>query len=353
MRITGDASGSSLTPHQGTPVRLFVLALTVVVIAPPVSAQGGASLLLTRAELSAELRESRLVLLRVGSLLSVVKVGAQQSGQRPLDINGGLPAVSPDGQHIAYIAMRGTANAALRVVRADGRDDRLLADGVRGAVAWMGDGRRVLYQGAGGLQAVALDGSPDRVLPVAEGRGYVPSPDGRSLLYSNGAPPEVRLMVGNLDGTSPRTLVSGRGMAFNGAWSPDGRRIAYSWIDSTRAMQVWIVNADGSGARQLTHFTESEGRPQWPSWSPDGMRLAVQAGVRTGTGPGQITSHIWLIDARTGQAKKLAPHDAKYLDETPSFFPDGSRIAFQSDRTGRMEIWVMDVDGTNPRQVTR
>ena len=64
-------------------------------------------------------------------------------------------------------------------------------------------------------------------------------------------------------------------------------------------------------------------------------------------------AHVWLVDANTGAARKLAPHDRAYLDETPAFFPDGKRIAFQSDRTGRMEIWVMNVDGTGAKQVTK
>lgn len=41
------------------------------------------------------------------------------------------------------------------------------------------------------------------------------------------------------------------------------------------------------------------------------------------------------------------------LDETPSFFPDGNRIAFQSDRSGKMKVWVMNVDGTGAQMITR
>jgi Tol biopolymer transport system component len=64
-------------------------------------------------------------------------------------------------------------------------------------------------------------------------------------------------------------------------------------------------------------------------------------------------SHIWIIDAMTGDARKLVAHDQPYLDETPAWFSDGKRIAFQSNRTGKMEVWVMNVDGSSPRQITR
>jgi Tol biopolymer transport system component len=58
------------------------------------------------------------------------------------------------------------------------------------------------------------------------------------------------------------------------------------------------------------------------------------------------------VDVATGKATKVAAHDRPYLDETPSWFPDGKRIAFQSDRTGVMQIWVMNADGSDVRQVT-
>jgi TolB protein len=59
-----------------------------------------------------------------------------------------------------------------------------------------------------------------------------------------------------------------------------------------------------------------------------------------------------VVEVQTGEARKLAPHDRAYLDETPSWFPDGKRIAFQSNRTGRMEVWIMSADGSGPEQVT-
>jgi Tol biopolymer transport system component len=96
-----------------------------------------------------------------------------------------------------------------------------------------------------------------------------------------------------------------------------------------------------------------EGGPQWPAWSPDGKRLAIQAGNYSRERPAENTAHIWVIDLATGAKTKLAAHARPYLDETPSWLPDGKRIAFQSDRTGRMEVWIMNADGTGAVQVTR
>lgn len=68
---------------------------------------------------------------------------------------------------------------------------------------------------------------------------------------------------------------------------------------------------------------------------------------------GDHTSHIWVADVASGAARTLAAHAERYADEVPSWFPDGSRLALQSNRTGRMELWVMNADGSDARQVTR
>lgn len=261
---------------------------------------------------------------------------------------GGLPSVSPDDKYIAFSALRDTMKPSqIYIIHPDGSGEKqLTVDGAGGFAQWSPNSQVVAIEGRGGMMALSLDGSKAGLLRVpAGGRGYAPSPDNRWLAYSSGNQPAVLLTVSAIDGTGTRTLTTS-GMSFNGTWSPDGKRIAYARIDSTRDMQVWVVNADGTGNRQVTHFPASDGRPQWPSWSPDGRTLAVQAG-------NEGASHIWLVDVASGNAKKLAPHTEKYLDETPFYFHDGKRIAFQSDRTGRMEIWVMNADGTGARQVTR
>jgi len=99
---------------------------------------------------------------------------------------------------------------------------------------------------------------------------------------------------------------------------------------------------------KLTNIPAEEGGAQWPVWSPDGSRLAIQVNSRQQ----KNSAHIWIVDAASGEARKLAAHDQHYVDETPSWFPDGRSLPFQSNRTGRMEIWVMNTDGSGQRQVT-
>jgi Tol biopolymer transport system component len=100
--------------------------------------------------------------------------------------------------------------------------------------------------------------------------------------------------------------------------------------------------------RKLTNIPAVEGGAQWPVWSLDGRRLAIQVNSRVQKG----SSHIWIVDVATGKAEKLAAHAEAYLDETPSWFPNGKQIAFQSNRSGKLEVWVMNANGSEPRQVT-
>jgi Tol biopolymer transport system component len=174
--------------------------------------------------------------------------------------------------------------------------------------------------------------------------------DMKGLYASSGKWPNLGLVHIPLGTHQVHHITERPGAYFNIAIGPD-ERLAFTHADSGVHMQVWTIK---SGELQpITHIAAEEGSPQWPSWSPDGKSVAVQVGKYDQKNPASNTSHVWLVDAGTGAARKLAPHDRAYLDETPAYFPDGKRIAFQSDRTGRMEIWLMNVDGTDARQVTK
>lgn len=217
---------------------------------------------------------------------------------------------------------------------------------------WSRDGRQVIF-GTGGrdattLNAVTISDGTTRVLAKVQGRDAVLAPGGDMVLRSAGPFNAARLVVSRLDGSDERTITDS-GSAFNAVWSPDGTHVAYTRLAPDRHIAVWIVNADGTGARPVTHLTAGDGRAQVPAFSPDGKRIAVQVG---GAGGKEGNAHIAVTEVARNTLTALAPHDQAWLDETPSWFPDG-RLAFQSDRTGRMEIWIMNGDGTGARQVTR
>jgi TolB protein len=113
-------------------------------------------------------------------------------------------------------------------------------------------------------------------------------------------------------------------------------------------LAIFVMNADGTGRRQVSHFASGAGNAQWPVWSPDGNQLAIQVNQLQ-----KKDAHIWILDVQTGDARKLAAHDQPYLDEAPCWFQDAKHIAFQSNWTGRIEVWVMNADGSGQRQITR
>ena len=277
----------------------------------------------------------------------------------PANTGGGLPFVSPDGQYIAYNATRDRSQGDTYVIKADGTGEVQLTrtTAYEGAPVWLG--KRIFSWSQGGPAAAAgsalitlnPDGSGATTIATIDGREFRPSPDGRLVAYVSGPWQSSRMYIANIDGSNPRAITDGSKTMFNAAWSPDGKRIAVAVMDTARQLDVGVMNADGSSLRLLTHFAKDDGSPQWPSWSPDGKTLAVQVG-KYSRNQADNTAHIWLVDVATGKATKLATHDRNYLDETPSFFPDGKRIAFQSDRTGVMHVWVMNVDGTGAKQVT-
>jgi Tol biopolymer transport system component len=150
-------------------------------------------------------------------------------------------------------------------------------------------------------------------------------------------------------GAAARSLTHGRGANFGPSWSPDGRRVAFV---STRsgAAEIHVMNADGADVVQITHARSFVGRI---SWSPDGSRIAYSSGAAGLTGPLVLSgspSDIYVARADGTEARRLTLHGSFSAD--PAWSPDGSRIAFCSDRGGSYQVWVMGSDGSGQRPLT-
>jgi Tol biopolymer transport system component len=126
------------------------------------------------------------------------------------------------------------------------------------------------------------------------------------------------------------------------AWTPDGKRIAFSSNKEGPTNIFWQL-ADGSGG--LERLTTSEYINTPVSWSPDGQLLAFHENNPT------TQRDIWVLplgdpSAGPGQVRKTQPFLRTRFDEgAPRFSPDGHWLAYISDESGRYEIYVQSFPG--------
>lgn len=130
-------------------------------------------------------------------------------------------------------------------------------------------------------------------------------------------------------------------------WSPDRLRIAFH-SDRSGNWDIWIANADGSGLRQLTHHP---GPDRFAAWSPDGTQIAFTS-RRSGN------DDVWVIDV----AEALESGDdsgainltrSSGVDRYPFWSPDGQQLTFNTRRDGNDEVYIMNRDGSAPRNVSK
>lgn len=193
------------------------------------------------------------------------------------------PTFSPDGRRMIAVAYR-AGREQLATANADGSGVRLLTNTAfdHEDPAWSPDGKLVAYiSKEGGGEVVHLmkpDGTQDRALTPSTQRAIHPSwsRDGRFIFYCTDddlVPPRkndsdiLRIAV---SGGQPSTVITGGVNTFPNL-SPDGRMIAFRKMVDVTNSEVWIAKSDGSGMRNLTNSPAFDG---WPSWSPDGKRIA-------------------------------------------------------------------------------
>ena len=189
------------------------------------------------------------------------------------------------------------------------------------------------------LETVAVDSADRRVNYLAPGRFEAPNwtRDGKAFLFNRAGHIE-RLPV---DGGKSAILDTGLAVDCNNdhGISPDGTQLAISDnSQEDKESLVYILPIKGGAPRRITKTSPS----YWHGWSPDGKTLAF-VGQRNGD------FDIYAIPATGGEETRLTT--AKGLDDGPEYSPDGKYIYFNSERTGHMQIWRMKSDGSEQEQV--
>jgi Tol biopolymer transport system component len=152
-------------------------------------------------------------------------------------------------------------------------------------------------------------------------------------------------------------------------WSPDGRKISflnYQWDagGDFLSTDVYVINADGSGQRNLTDEWKRRSIDIRPIWSPDWQRIAfVPSACAAVKGTCTRTAHIYVMNAdgsglhrvaRAGTDRALSSGQrVGPRAPDPVWSPDGRKIAFGSERDGNVELYVVNPDGSDQRRLTR
>ena len=339
---------------------------------------------------------------RVAQLIRVYQL--QQLTVVPLTAlpgNVASPTFSPDGSQIAF-AWDGENNGAGYdlYVKAIGTEKPLRLThrpALQLSAAWSPDGRsiaisRVSSEDYTGIYLLPPTGGPERKLSsrsnvIGGGEEIGWSPDGKHLAYLD--QPENRksalsrwLFLLRLD-TLDRTLVkTGCDTVFTPSYSPRGDYLAWVCRDT---QAIFSVNAQRLSDGSTLRLAQIEDFIIGMAWSGDGRRIVFSSGAgnlweaslaRPGNAQklplghdalgiavspsahrlayvqGVTNTNIWRLDLLVSPPKagKLVVSSREQI--APSISPDGSKIAFQSDRTGFNEVWVCDADGSNPIQLS-
>jgi Tol biopolymer transport system component/DNA-binding winged helix-turn-helix (wHTH) protein len=280
------------------------------------------------------------------ALATGVEVPLDYHPRAPDDIDL-YPRISPDGRWIAF--RRGARPYSdIWLMPREGGEARLLAPlgaRIRG-LAWSVDsGSIIVSSDHGGVQAlyrIALrDGA---ITPLGIENAHFPSVARRGNHVTYHQEFELSQMIAfelDSDGQpGPGRLVAPASRPDH--WvslSPSGRRVAFV-SERSGSRQVWMH--DFQTQQSIALSNESRTTPEAPQWAPDESNLLY---VRRGAD----TSALVRVDLATGRSARIGP--AAERIRFGSYAADGSSILYSSDRSGAWQIWRMDLDGSNPRQL--
>ena len=292
-------------------------------------------------------------------------MGATGEAVRRVTREGYHPVWSPDGTQLLYVtqnisdpSVRFTPSQMWMATIATG-ERRMVSAGDAAQPAWSPDGTRIAYWGRTGSSGTAdiwtmpAGGGEPVVVTDEPSLDWNPvwAPDGRALYFASDRGGSMNLWRVSIDPRTgaatgrPTPVTTGGGSASQHvSISKDGRRIAYvARVESMNVQRVEFDPASGRVRGIPAWVTRGSRTVAQPDPSPDGRHIAFNS-----TGPQEDI----FVTSPSGAGLQQLTDDA-FQDRAARWSPDGARVAFYSNRTGKYEIWTINRDGSGLQQLTR
>ncbi len=224
---------------------------------------------------------------------------------------------------------------------------------------WTVDGKWIIFNSGGLLYKLAADGKGEVGLINTEyvvrcNNDHVLSTDGKSIAVSSSPSPNAGtslIYTLPLEGGTPK-LITPWGPSYLHGWSPDGKTLAYCAFRSVAVgADIYTISVDGG---EETRLTTAEGLDDGPEYSPDGKHIWFNS-VRTGL------MQVWRMNADGSEQTQMT------FDETrnawfPHVSPDGKQVIYITYHVGdldpgqhlanyNVELWLMPAAGGQPKRV--
>ena len=231
----------------------------------------------------------------------------------------------------------------------DGANPRRITVGrqLNNSPTWSPDGRAIAYTSwRSGFMDIYVSRIYEGTMNTptkgsASAQNFLPmySPDGTRLAFTSNRDGNAEIYVLNVDGSGLRRLTNHPSIDVTPTWSPTGTQIAFT-SERSGAPAIWVVDADGLNLRRLTY--EHSDRATWSPAPYNEIAYAAR------TGPGY---DIKVLNIASGQLLQITFGEGS--NESPAWAPNGRHLAFTSTRAGRTQVFTVDRDGKNVRQITR
>jgi Tol biopolymer transport system component/predicted Ser/Thr protein kinase len=267
----------------------------------------------------------------------------------PIDSAGGRPAWSPDGSEIAFVngsglyVMPALGGTARKITPFDGNGD---PDGV----SWAASRSFFVVGGPGaGLSLISAEGGELKSLTkptFGADREPAISPDSAAVAFVRKTATynsQLLLLKLKAEGSSvgePKVLTHGVWDISGMAWTPDGKDIIFEGSAGSNNPSLWRIPRDGGDPVRLIMPGMISGDP---TISREGRLVYIS---------GQFETKIFKVALSQDGAEPQAVIDAIGDHGDLSVSPDGSHIAFASNRTGSKEIWIANANGAHQTQLT-